>query len=79
MFEIEYGADSHDITIRPDEWDMGMATISQDLADNVDRGLITAENFEQGMEWLTGVVIDDEGVRVPATFGDLTIAVTRTA
>lgn len=29
------------------------------------------------MEWVRGVVIDDEDVRVPAHFGGLTVAITR--
>ena len=81
MFEIEYAADyadSYEIRVRPEDWDGAMTTLSNHLAEMVDRRLIDREDFEQGMEWITGVVVEDHGVRVPATFGDLTIALTLT-
>ena len=81
MWEIEYGADyadSYEIRVRPEDWDGAMTTLSNHLADMVDRRLIDREDFEQAMEWVTGVVVEDHGVRVPATFGDLTIALTLT-
>lgn len=81
MWEIEYGADwadSYEIRVRPEDWDGAMTTLSGHLADMVDRRLITQEEFEQGMEWVTGVVVEDRDVRVPATFGGLTIALTLT-
>ena len=78
MFEIEYGADYADsYEIKGYEWDNAMEILSFYLAKMVDDRLISAEDFEQGMEWITGVVIDDVDVRVPAAFGDLTIAITR--
>lgn len=79
MFDIEYGvdyADSYEITGY--EWDKAMEILSFYLAKMVDDRLITQEEFEQGMNWVTGVVVEDHGVRVPATFGDLTIALTLT-
>ena len=81
MWEIEYGADYADsvkVIFPPEDWDYEMTELSRDLAGMVDRRLITQEEYEQGMEWVTGVVVEDRGVRVPATFGDLTIALTLT-
>ena len=81
MWEIEYGADYADsvkVVFPPENWDYEMTELSRDLAGMVDRRLIAREDFEQGMEWVTGVVVEDHGVRVPATFGDLTIALTLT-
>lgn len=81
MWEIEYGADwadSYEIRVRPEDWDGAMTTLSGHLADMVDRRLIYAEEYDQAMEWVTGVVVEDRGVRVPATFGGLTIALTLT-
>lgn len=79
MWEIEYGADyadSYEIRCKADDWDKAMTTLSNHLADMVDHRLIEQEEFEQGMEWVTGVVIDDHDVRVPGLFGGLTIALT---
>lgn len=79
MWEIEYGAEyanAVEVHFPAEGWDKEMTNISRDLADMVDRHFISPEDFEQAMEWLTGVVIEDEDVRVPATFGDLTIVVT---
>lgn len=81
MFEIEYGADYSDsvkVIFPPENWDYEMSELSRDLAGMVDRRLIAQEDFEQSMEWITGVVVDDVNVRVPATFGDLTVAITLT-
>ncbi len=81
MFEIEYGADyatSYEITVKPENWDGAMTILSQHLADMVDSRRIDREDFEQAMEWATGVVVEDRNVRVPATFGDLTVAITLT-
>ena len=81
MWEIEYGADysdSYEIRVRPEDWDGAMTTLSNHLAEMVERRLILPEEYEQGMEWVTGVVVEDRDVRIPATFGDLTIALTLT-
>lgn len=81
MFEIEYGADyadSYEIRVRPEDWDGAMTTLSNHLAEMVDRRLIDREDFEHAMEWVTGVVVEDRDVRVPAHFGGLTIALTLT-
>lgn len=81
MWEIEYGADyadTYEMRFRPEDWDGAMTELSNHLADMVNRRLIDAEEFEQGMEWVTGVVIDDTDVRVPGLFGGLTIALTLT-
>lgn len=81
MWEIEYGADyadSYEIRVRPEDWDGAMTTLSNHLAAMVDEFLITREEFEAGMEWVTGVVVEDQDVRVPGTFGGLTIALTLT-
>lgn len=79
MFEIEYGADYSDsCTIHDNDWDRAMGELSQGLGGLVDRRLIDREDFEQAMEWVTGVVAEDHGVRVPAHFGDLTVALTLT-
>lgn len=81
MWEIEYGADYADsvkVIFHPDNWDYEMSELSRDLAGMVDRRLIDREDFEQGMEWVTGVVVEDRDVRVPAHFGDLTVALTLT-
>ena len=81
MWEIEYGADyadSYEIRVRPEDWDGAMTTLSSHLAEMVERRLILPEEYEQGMEWVTGVVVEDRDVRVPATFGGLTIALTLT-
>ena len=81
MWEIEYGADYADsvkVVFPPENWDYEMTELSRDLAGMVDRRLIDREDFEQAMEWMTGVVVEDRDVRVPATFGDLTIALTLT-
>ena len=82
MWTIEYGADWADsYEVSGYDWDKSMEILSFYLAKMVDDRLITQEEFEQGMEWVTGVVIDDEDVRVPAYFseeygGGLSIAVT---
>lgn len=78
MFEIEYGADYRDsYSVFDNDWDRAMSTLSQGLASLVNRGHISRDEYEQGMEWITGVVIDDENVRVSATFGDnLTVGIT---
>ena len=79
MFEIEYGADYADsYVIHDNDWDRAMSKLSRGLANLVDRRLINQEEFTEGMEWSTGVVIDDMNVRTPATFGLLTIAITLT-
>lgn len=88
MWEIEYGADYADlyeIRVRPEDWDGAMSTLSQHLAEMVERRLILPEEFEQGMEWVTGVVVEDHDVRVSAHFGEdygglggLTISLTLT-
>ena len=79
MYTIEYGAEWTDaITLWDTDWDRAMSTLSEGLADYVDRRLITLEEFTEGMEWVTGVVIDDVDVRISQDFGDLTIAVTIT-
>lgn len=83
MWHIEYGAEwasSHEIW--DTDWDRAMRTLSNGLADHVDRRLITPEQFEAAMEWATGVVIDDEDVRVPSFFEGvagyrLIVAITR--
>lgn len=80
MWEIEYApdyADSYEIRVRPEDWDRAMVELSEHLADMVGR-LITQEEFEQGMEWVTGVVVEDRDVRVSQTFDGLTIALTLT-
>lgn len=77
MFEIEYGADYSDsYVIYDNDWDRAMGALSRGLAYHVDRRLISVEEFEQGMEWTTGVVVEDEGVRVSGIFGGLTVAIT---
>lgn len=81
MWEIEYGADyadSYEIRVRPEDWDGAMTTLSEHLAEMVERRLITTEEYTEGMEWVTGVVVEDQDVRVPGTFGGLTIALTLT-
>lgn len=80
MFDIEYGADYSDsYGIYDHDWDRAMGSLSRGLANLVDRRLINQEEFTAGMEWATGVVIEDEDVRVSATFGDnLTVAITLT-
>ena len=81
MWEIEYGADYSDsvkVIFPPEDWDYEMTELSRDLAGMVDRRLIYAEEYDQAMEWVTGVVVEDHGVRVSATFGVLTIALTLT-
>lgn len=78
MFELEYGAEyanSVKVIFSPENWDTEMTNLSNDLADMVDRMFIDPEDFEQAMEWITGVVVEDY-VRVPAHFGALTIALT---
>ena len=37
---------------------------------------VRTRDLVDATEWLRGVVVDDEGVPVPATFGDLTLTVT---
>lgn len=59
-------------------WDEIAAVASSITASFVDSGNISEKEFEEGMEWLTGVVVEDHDVRVPAHFGDLTIALTLT-
>lgn len=78
MFEIEYGADYRDsYSIFDIDWDRAMSNLSQGLANLVNRGHISLDEYEQGMEWVTGVVVEDENVRVSATFGDnLTVSIT---
>ena len=81
MWEIEYGADyadSYEIRVRPEDWDGAMATLSNHLAEMVERRHILPEEFEQGMEWVTGVVMEDRDVRVSGVFGGLVIALTLT-
>ena len=81
MWEIEYGADyadSYEIRVRPEDWDGAMATLSNHLARMVERRHILPEEFEQGMEWVTGVVVEDRDVRVSGVFGGLVIALTLT-
>ena len=81
MWEIEYGADyadSYEIRVRPEDWDGAMTTLSNHLAEMVDRRLIDREDFEQAMEWVTGVVVEDRDVRVSGVFGGLVIALTLT-
>lgn len=81
MWVIEYGADyadDYEMRFRPEDWDGAMASLSEALADHVDRRLIDQEEFEQAMEWITGVVIEDAYVRIPATFGGLSMAITLT-
>lgn len=80
MWEIEYGADyadSYEIRVRPENWDRAMVELSEHLADMVGR-LITQDEYVQGMEWVTGVVVEDHDVRVSGVFGGLTIALTLT-
>lgn len=77
MFEIEYSAEYVDLyQIHDNDWDRALRNLSNGLAQFVDRNYITQEEFEQGMEWITGVVVEDYGVRVPAHFGALTVALT---
>lgn len=77
MFEIEYGADYSDsYVIHDNDWNRAMGTLSRGLANLVDRRLIYQEEFEQGMEWATGVVVEDENVRVSGMFGVLTVSIT---
>ena len=81
MWEIEYGADyadSYEIRVRPEDWDGAMATLSNHLAEMVERRHILPEEFEQGMEWVPGVVVEDRDVRVSGVFGGLVIALTLT-
>lgn len=81
MWEIEFGADyadSYEIRVRPEDWDGAMTTLSEHLAEMVDRRLITPEEFTEGMEWVTGVVVEDRDVRVSGVFGGLVIALTLT-
>lgn len=83
MWHIEYGAEWADsYEIWDTDWDRAMRTLSNGLANHVDRRLITPEQFTEAMEWVTGVVIDDEDVRTPAQFDDedgygLSVAITR--
>ena len=79
MWEIEYVADYSDsYVIHDNDWDRAMERLSRGLANLVDRRLIYSEEFEQAMEWITGVVVEDEDVPVHGTFGVLTVTITLT-
>ena len=84
MWHIEYGADWADsYEIHDTDWNRAMLNLSKGLTDHMKRGLITSEEFISAMEWASGVVIEDEDVRVPGRFEDgdgygLTVAITLT-
>lgn len=83
MWHIEYCADWADsYEIHDTDWNRAMLTLSNGLTDYMRRRIITPEEFISAMEWATGVVIEDEDVRVPGQFEDangygLTVAITR--
>lgn len=83
MWHIEYCADWADsYEIHDTDWNRAMLTLSKGLTDYMRRRIITPEEFIPAMEWATGVVIEDDDVRVSGQFEDangygLTVSITR--
>lgn len=79
MWVIETGPDYSDSYEEEFNFHESMVAWFQIKTDEfLQRRLIDLEEAQNAMSWVEGVVIDDIGVRVPATFGGYTVVITRT-